>query len=111
MHNGQARAAPSQGPPLGLEEDSDYVEGSLRLPGPAGLLLYTDGLTEARRDDSFFGIEGVSAVLGALDDPFPSEVIAVLRERTWPSSLRTEARAGRERNAERARKCGPSTRD
>ena len=81
MHNGQALVAPSQGPPLGLEQDPDYAEGSLRLPGRAGLLLYTDGLTEARRDDSFFGINGVSAVLGALDDPSPSEAIAVLRAR------------------------------
>ena len=81
MQDGQELAAPSQGPPLGLEEDPDYTEGSLQLRGPASLLLYTDGLTEARRDDSFFGIEGVSAVLGALDDPSPSEAIAVLRAR------------------------------
>jgi serine phosphatase RsbU (regulator of sigma subunit) len=81
MHDGQDLAAPSQGLPLGLEADPDYAEGSLRLPDPAGLLLYTDGLTEARRDDSFFGTEGVSAVLGALDDPSPSEAIAVLRAR------------------------------
>ena len=81
MHNGQQLVAPSQGSPLGLEEDPDYAEGSLRLPGSAALLLYTDGLTEARRDGSFFGIEGVSAVLGALDDPSPSAAIAVLRAR------------------------------
>ena len=81
MHNGHELVAPSQGSPLGLEEDPEYTEGSLRLPGPAGLLLYTDGLTEARRDDSFFGIEGVSAVLGELEIPSPSEAIAVLRAR------------------------------
>jgi serine phosphatase RsbU (regulator of sigma subunit) len=81
MHNGQELAAPKQGSPLGLEEDPDYTEGSLRLRGPASLLLYTDGLTEARRDDCFFGLEGVSAVLGALDDPSPNEAIAVLRAR------------------------------
>ena len=81
MHNGQQLVAPSQGSPLGLEEDPDYAEGSLRLPGAAALLLYTDGLTEARRDGSFFGIEKVSAVLGALDDPSPSAAIAVLRAR------------------------------
>ncbi len=81
MHDGRELAAPSQGPPLGLEEDPDHAEGSLRLRGPASLLLYTDGLTEARRDNSVLGIEGVSAVLGALDDPSPSEAIAVLRAR------------------------------
>jgi serine phosphatase RsbU (regulator of sigma subunit) len=81
MHNGQELAAVNQGLPLGLEADPEYTEGSLRLTGPASLLLYTDGLTEARRDDSFFGIKRVSAVLGALDDPSPSEAIAVLRAR------------------------------
>lgn len=82
LHNGQPLVAPSQGSPLGLEQSPDYAEGSLRLPeGPAGLLLYTDGLTEARRDHSLFGIESVSAVLRALDDPSPSEAIAVLRAR------------------------------
>ena len=45
------------------------------------MLLFTDGLTEARRDGSFLGIEGVSAVLGELDNPSPSEAIAVLRAR------------------------------
>jgi serine phosphatase RsbU (regulator of sigma subunit) len=81
MHNGQELVAPRQGFPLGLEEDPDYEEGYLQLQDPVGLLLYTDGLTEARRGESFFGLEGVSAVLGALEDPSPSEAIAVLRAR------------------------------
>ena len=81
MHDGQELDAPRQGPPLGLEEDPEYYEGSLRLRGSAGLLLYTDGLTEARRDGSFFGIEGVSAVLGELANPSPTEAIAILRAR------------------------------
>ncbi len=81
VRDGHELAAPSQGLPLGLRQDPDYTEGSLRLRGRASLLLYTDGLTEARRDDSLFGIEGVSGVLGALDDPSPSEAIAVLRAR------------------------------
>ena len=34
MHDGQELAAPKQGPPLGLEEDPDYTEGSLRLEAP-----------------------------------------------------------------------------
>ena len=81
MHNGQQLAAPDQGPPLGLVEDPEYTEGSLPLGEPASLLLYTDGLTEARRDGSFFGIKGVSAVLGELQNPSPGEAIAVLRAR------------------------------
>jgi serine phosphatase RsbU (regulator of sigma subunit) len=38
-------------------------------------------LPEARRDTSFFGIERVSAVLCQLENPSPSEAIAVLRAR------------------------------
>jgi phosphoserine phosphatase RsbU/P len=49
MGDGQELAAPRQGPPLGLEDDPEYAEGSLRATGLAGVLLYTDGLTEARR--------------------------------------------------------------
>ena len=81
LHDGHELEAPSQGSPLGLEEDPEYTEGSLRLPDPAGLLLYTDGLTEARRDGSQFGIEGVSTVLDELENPSPGEAIAVLRAR------------------------------
>ena len=58
MHNGQQLAAPSQGSPLGLEQDPDYTEGSLRLPGPASLLHYTDGLTEAGATTASSGSRG-----------------------------------------------------
>jgi serine phosphatase RsbU (regulator of sigma subunit) len=81
MQDGQELAAPTQGPPLGIEEEPQYVEGSLRCPDQAGVLLYTDGLTEARRNGEFFGLERVSAVLGDLHSPSPSEAVAVLRAR------------------------------
>ena len=81
MRDGQELAAPMQGPPLGLEEEPDYVEGSLRATGSEGVLLYTDGLTEARRNEEFFGLERVGAVLAELQDPSPSEAIAILRTR------------------------------
>jgi sigma-B regulation protein RsbU (phosphoserine phosphatase) len=81
MHDGRELVAPRQGIPLGLGEDPEYVEGTLRPKGSAGLLLYTDGLTEARRDGKFFGLDGVSAVLGELQDPTPREAVAVLGAR------------------------------
>jgi sigma-B regulation protein RsbU (phosphoserine phosphatase) len=81
MHDCRELVAPKQGPPLGLDANPDYIEGSLRLGDPTGVLLYTDGLTEARRDGELFGLEGVSAVLGELHDPSPSEAIAILRTR------------------------------
>jgi sigma-B regulation protein RsbU (phosphoserine phosphatase) len=81
MHDGRELVAPGHGAPLGLGEDTGAVEGWLRSATPAGLLLYTDGLTEARHDGQFFGLEGVSAVLGELQDPSPSEAVAGLRAR------------------------------
>jgi serine phosphatase RsbU (regulator of sigma subunit) len=81
IHDGQELSAPRQGIPLGLGEDPQYVEGSLRSKGDAGLLLYTDGLTEARNNGTFFGLDGVSAVLGELENPTPREAVAVLGAR------------------------------
>ena len=70
----------NQGTPLGLGADLGCAEGSRRSPG-AGVLLYTDGLTEARHDGEMFGLGGVSAALGGLSKPSPTEAVAVLRAR------------------------------
>jgi sigma-B regulation protein RsbU (phosphoserine phosphatase) len=57
------------------------VEGSQRATAGAGVLLYTDGLTEARHDGQMFGLDGVSAALNGLHRPSPTEAVAVLRAR------------------------------
>jgi serine phosphatase RsbU (regulator of sigma subunit) len=74
-------AAPRQGSPLGLGPNPDYVEGSHRSAPSAGMLLYTDGLTDARRGTQFFGLDGVAAALGDLQRPSPTEAVATLRAR------------------------------
>jgi serine phosphatase RsbU (regulator of sigma subunit) len=73
--------APHQGSPLGLGPDPGYVEGSHRFATNAGMLLYTDGLTDARQGNSFFGLNGVRTTLGALRNPTPSEAVETLRAR------------------------------
>lgn len=73
--------APRRGDPLGLGPDPGYVEGSHRFASKAGMLLYTDGLTDARRGDSFFGLDGVTTTLGGLRNPTPSEAVETLRAR------------------------------
>jgi len=73
--------APSQGTPLGIGDDPAYVEGSMRVEGPTGVLLFTDGVTEARHGDDLFGIKGVRAALSELEHPSPSDAIAVVRAR------------------------------
>jgi serine phosphatase RsbU (regulator of sigma subunit) len=55
LDDGRELIAPSQGTPLGIGADPGSVEGSLRATAGAGVLLYTDGLTEARHDDQLFG--------------------------------------------------------
>ncbi len=81
LDDGQELRAPRQGTALGLGADLGGAEGSRRAAGGAGVLLYTDGLTEARHDGEMFGVSGVSAVLGGLQEPSPKEAIAVLRAR------------------------------
>lgn len=81
LDDGSPLAAPKQGTPLGMQEDLGSVEGSQRLAAGAGVLLYTDGLTEARRGGQLFGVDAVSALLGGLERPSPAEAIAVLRAR------------------------------
>lgn len=81
MNDGRELVAPRQGTPLGVDKNPEPVEGSLRSEDPAGVLLYTDGLTEARRDGQLFGVDGVSAVLGELQNSSPSEALAILRTR------------------------------
>ena len=81
LDDGRELIAPRQGSPLGVGEDPGCVESSLRSTAGAGVLLYTDGLTEARRDGKQFGLDGVRAALGGLHMPSPTEVVAILRAR------------------------------
>ena len=58
-----------------------YLTDAGLLPDGAGVLLYTDGLTEARHDGTLFGLEGVGAALCGLHRPSPTEAVAILRAR------------------------------
>ncbi|MEA2133117.1 MAG: hypothetical protein QOC68_1026 [Solirubrobacteraceae bacterium] len=72
-------AAPRQGTPLGIGPDPGYVEGSQRSATSAGMLLFTDGLTEARQGNRLFGLDGVTTALRRLEHPSPSEAVDTLR--------------------------------
>jgi serine phosphatase RsbU (regulator of sigma subunit) len=73
--------APIQGVPLGIGDYPAYVEGSVSAEVPTGVLLFTDGVTEARHGDQLFGIKGVRAALSELEHPSPREAVAVIRAR------------------------------
>jgi serine phosphatase RsbU (regulator of sigma subunit) len=58
---------------LGVEPSLSYRKSSLRLEAGDALVLYTDGVTEARsaaapdgEPPTFFGLDGLSTVLGAV---------------------------------------------
>jgi sigma-B regulation protein RsbU (phosphoserine phosphatase) len=55
------------GMPLGVDEDAQFDETSIELFAGESLLLYTDGITEARdRDGEMFGEDGI---VGAVHEP------------------------------------------
>ena len=82
LDGGEELIAPAQGTPLGIRADPGCLEGSRRSTDGGGLVLYTDGLTEARHGGHLWGLEGATAALEDLDEPTPTEAIGVLRERS-----------------------------
>jgi sigma-B regulation protein RsbU (phosphoserine phosphatase) len=77
---GDGRAWESTGPPLGLLADGTYEVGEVPFGPGDRLLLYTDGLSEAMRDDgSDFGLDRIREVfLGAAALPRDRAVDAVV---------------------------------
>ena len=79
-HGGELGTA-RHGVPLGLEVAPIFAEGVRRAAAPTGVLLYTDGLTEARHRERFFGQAAVTAAIGELRNRSPQDVVVSLRER------------------------------
>ena len=75
LDDGRELIAPRQGTPLGVRADPEATEYSLRLMAGTGVLLYTDGLTEARGDDRRLGLNDVRAALAGLSLPSPAEAV------------------------------------
>jgi PAS domain S-box-containing protein len=74
--DGSVEECPARGPLLGV---TDFAVDELRVAdhrlGPGDMLvLYTDGLTEARRDGVLFGVEGVTATFERLSGESPSRL-------------------------------------
>jgi serine phosphatase RsbU (regulator of sigma subunit) len=65
----------AQGVPLGIRESVGARTGSRRIGAGDGVLLYTDGLIEARRDSDLFGVERVMHELAALRTRAPRAVV------------------------------------
>lgn len=60
---GEPTRLPANGPILGALADAEFDEAEAYLGGDETLLLYTDGLTEARRDKQLYGEERLFELL------------------------------------------------
>jgi serine phosphatase RsbU (regulator of sigma subunit) len=80
------RGAGSSGLPLGVSERLRCETSTANLEPGAGLLVYTDGLTEARRDRTsaqgfeLFGEQRISGMLAGLEGVPSAEVLSRVRD-------------------------------
>jgi len=78
---GGLQALPTTGFPIGLMEDKPFGSTRLTLSPGEALLLYTDGLTEARRSDGAeYGTERVEGVLEEFGRADARHLVRHLRE-------------------------------
>jgi sigma-B regulation protein RsbU (phosphoserine phosphatase) len=80
------------GPLLGAVASAEYTEESAEMSACDVVLLYTDGVTEARREGRFFGEGRVRRALsyGGTPDDVTSRLLAAL-DRFAPGDLRDDA--------------------
>lgn len=70
----------STGLPLGMFCDLDFSGTRVQLEAGDTLLLYTDGLSEARKGDEEYGVERVTTVVRQQSTHTPTELIAACIE-------------------------------
>ena len=70
---------PATGMPLGILEDYEYQEREMDLPRGSLLVLYTDGIVEARNvDGEYFGLAATKELILAHREETPKEITAAL---------------------------------
>jgi serine phosphatase RsbU (regulator of sigma subunit) len=73
---GSVQPLKSVGLPLGVFADARYRDSEAEIQRESTLLFYTDGITEARRDNEFYGEVRLSEALGQMQgrpvDELPS---------------------------------------
>jgi serine phosphatase RsbU (regulator of sigma subunit) len=76
LPDGTTRALDAHGLVLGIDTGQEYVEARAELPPGASLVLYTDGVVEARRDGELYGDERLDALLAERRE-LPARALAV----------------------------------
>ncbi len=92
MQLGEKGWLDTEGMLLGVGEDGQFEERSIRLERGDTIVLYTDGLLEARdSEDRFFGSDGIrQAALGALSlapKEMAERIVAAARQHTGPGPI------------------------
>jgi serine phosphatase RsbU (regulator of sigma subunit) len=75
LADGSVRALEAHGLVLGIDGGQEYTESYAELPPGASLVLYTDGVIEARRDGELYGDERLDALLAEGRD-LPARALA-----------------------------------
>ena len=65
LPDGSTRPLEAHGLVLGIDGGQTYAESQAELPPGSSLVLYTDGVVEARRDGELYGDERLDALLAA----------------------------------------------
>ncbi len=73
--NGHVRVLDNINPVLGAIPGLEFGTGRFILEPDECLLLYTDGVTESRRGDDFYGIERLASTLAGLGGAVPEVVV------------------------------------
>ncbi|MHB9035838.1 MAG: SpoIIE family protein phosphatase [Armatimonadota bacterium] len=72
--DGSVEFLPVHNPPLGVFEKQDFEGGETRIEPGDKLVLYTDGIFEARRDYQLFDLDGIERVLRQSGNMGPDEL-------------------------------------
>jgi serine phosphatase RsbU (regulator of sigma subunit) len=78
LPGGETHALQTHGLVLGIDGGQQYAEVRAELPPGASLVLYTDGVIEARRDGELYGDERLDALLAERRDLPPRELAAAV---------------------------------
>jgi sigma-B regulation protein RsbU (phosphoserine phosphatase) len=65
---------------LGVRADTTYDQRLVKFPEGSRILLYTDGVTEARSREGFFGLERLKEFLLSHCQESPIELVGHLME-------------------------------
>ncbi len=76
LPDGTVEAITAPGIALGIEPSQQFSQVQVAMPPGATIVLYTDGVIEARRDRELYGTERLDAVLAGCRGLSPDELVA-----------------------------------